>query len=279
MRLRGIHVVMLLFLLLAVLCPSVGHAGTSFVLTTNPNPSNPGQAVTLIASGAFSGSAVTFRDGGQNGTVIGTANANGQGTATTSVNSLTSGSHSLVACFFNDFPAFRCTNPVIQIVNTPTNLSLTTSQSPSGLCQAVTFTATITPNTATGTVTFFDGTAQLTTVPVSRGVATFTTSTLALGTHTIQARYNPDPGYNGSSAMIQQTVSGAVTVTLGSSLNPSNSGQPVTFTAAVAAAPARKRPLLPLLPREPSASLTEPPRSVKAISPTERQRLRPRLSR
>jgi len=70
------------------------------------------------------------------------------------------------------------------------------------------------------------------------GRATFTTSNLAVGSHSITAVYSGSPSFNGSTsqALVQTVNSDATAATLTSSLNPSAHNQPVTFTAIVAAA-------------------------------------------
>jgi len=74
----------------------------------------------------------------------------------------------------------------------PTTTTVTTSDSPSQLNQPVTFTATITstrgPIANGQTVTFFDGTTKIGTGTTAQGVATFTTSLLKAGTHTIKGQ-------------------------------------------------------------------------------------------
>jgi hypothetical protein len=72
-----------------------------------------------------------------------------------------------------------------------TATSLLSSTNPAILGESVTFTATVTSSvgTATGNVTFLDGSTNLGTATLSAGVATFTTATLAVGTHSITAMY------------------------------------------------------------------------------------------
>jgi hypothetical protein len=73
----------------------------------------------------------------------------------------------------------------------------------------VTFTAKVTPQfsgTVKGSVTFYDGATALKTVALSGGVAKFTTSTLASGSHNITATYNGSTSFDGSSASLTQTV-------------------------------------------------------------------------
>jgi hypothetical protein len=101
-------------------------------------------------------------------------------------------------------------------------VTLTSSNDPSTYGEAVTFTSTV-PADATGTITFTDTTTGQTlgTVTISGGVATVTTSTLAEGTHNIEATYTPapsDPNYNGAASQpLAQIVNPAVlTVTANS---------------------------------------------------------------
>ena len=66
-----------------------------------------------------------------------------------------------------------------------TTTKLVSSKNPATFTQTVTFTATVTPQgtgTPTGTVSFFDGASNIGSSPLNgSGVATFATSTLALG--------------------------------------------------------------------------------------------------
>lgn len=77
-----------------------------------------------------------------------------------------------------------------------TTIKLATSRTPAPRGQTVTFTATVFGEpgggTPTGTVTFKDGTKVLGVVTLSNGVASFSTSALSVGTHTISAVYSPD---------------------------------------------------------------------------------------
>ena len=107
----------------------------------------------------------------------------------------------------------------------------------------VTFTATVTANpvgggTPTGIVTFVDGSTAIGTGTISAGVATFTTSVLAVvSTHSIKAFYGGDANFNaGISAALPYTVNQAASATVAaSSANPSVIGQTVTLSANVAA--------------------------------------------
>src|SRR5262249_45011415 len=77
----------------------------------------------------------------------------------------------------------------------PTSVTVTSSNPSALVGQSVTFTATVTANdgvngNATGTVVFFDGNAAIGTGTLNAsGVATFSTSNLSGGTHSIVALY------------------------------------------------------------------------------------------
>ena len=89
-----------------------------------------------------------------------------------------------------------------------------------------------------GTVTFKDGSTTIGNATVnSSNKATYTTSALAAGSHTITAAYSGSASDTASSGTITQTVNkSATTTTLVSSLNPSTAGKLVTFTAHVVGA-------------------------------------------
>ena len=122
-----------------------------------------------------------------------------------------------------------------------TTTTLTSSANPSTPGQSVTFTATVAPvrvggPAPTGTVTFFDGATILGTVALFSGsIATFSTSALTTGSHSITAVFAGDAATAPStSASLTQVVSLLATeTTLTSSSNPSVFGQSVTFTATV----------------------------------------------
>ena len=71
--------------------------------------------------------------------------------------------------------------------------ALSASKNPSSFGQAVTFTARVTGFSPTGTVIFFDGGIQIGTGALAVGTATFTTSSLTVGSHSITAQYGGDP--------------------------------------------------------------------------------------
>src|SRR5262249_9633578 len=113
--------------------------------------------------------------------------------------------------------------------------SLTSSANPSTFGQSVTFTATVSPATASGTVTFLDGGTNIGTGTLSSGVATFATGALSVASHSITASYVGDGNDLASiSTALTQTVTRApTTVSLASSTNPSLYGASATFTATI----------------------------------------------
>ena len=131
-------------------------------------------------------------------------------------------------------------NGRIRIVGQPTTTALSPSANPSPADQPVMFTATITPaggGVPIGSVNFLDNGTVIGQGSVNaEGQATFTTSSLAGGPHSITAQYFGTNYPGSSSSVLNETITtGAnpTTTALMSSLNPSIGGQSVTFTASV----------------------------------------------
>jgi hypothetical protein len=124
-------------------------------------------------------------------------------------------------------------------MRTTTTTKISSSLNPSIYGQSVTFTAVVTSSGGSvpdgETVTFMRGAMVLGTGTLSGGSASFTTSTLKAGTNPIKAVYIGDANLlDSTSNAVKQVVNKATTTTaVASSQNPSNSGQPVTFTASV----------------------------------------------
>ena len=215
-----------------------------------------GQAVTFTATVAIVSpganavanptGTVDFYDGATQigtGTLSGTATD--QASFTTSI--LSTGSHSITATYADDTNFNPSTSGAI--AQTVSKADTATSVASSGATvsgQAVTFTATVSivsPGSSavanpTGTVNFYDGTTLLgsgTLSGTATDTATFSTSTLSTGGHSITAQYADDTNFNPStSSAITQTVSKASTATSVASSGATVSGQAVTFTATVA---------------------------------------------
>jgi hypothetical protein len=123
-----------------------------------------------------------------------------------------------------------------------TSTTLTSTPDPSVFGQAKTLTATVTCGgpIPSGTADFFDGATLLGTSALDgSGVATFTTSSLGIGSHNLTATYNSDSNCDTSTSPIDsQTVAQASTSTaLTSAPDPSVFGESKTLTATVTAVP------------------------------------------
>ena len=123
-------------------------------------------------------------------------------------------------------------------VATATVVTSNTNPQTSGV--SVTFTIGIAPASGsgipTGTVSFFDGATQLALIELDgTGHASFTTSVLGVGTHTIITNYSGDAKYAPSSGSMNEQIVTLVPIktTLISSPNPSVYGRAVTFTTNV----------------------------------------------
>jgi hypothetical protein len=172
-------------------------------------------------------------------TVLGTGTLSG-GSASFTTSTLKVGTNAIKAVYGGDSNFAGSTSKTVsQVVSkATTTTTLASSQNPSNSGQSVTFTASVAPQfsgTPTGTVTFNNGSTKLGTVPLSGGVASYTTTNLAVGTEPITASYNGSSSFTTStSGALSQAVNQAnTTTTLVSSLNPSNYKQAVTFTATV----------------------------------------------
>jgi len=120
-----------------------------------------------------------------------------------------------------------------------TTTTLTSSPNPSVVEQSVLFTATIATQfggSPTGTVTFKSKTATLGQATVSNGQAVLNYSFTAPGPNSIIATYSGDSTFlpSNSTPLRQGVMKAPSTSTLTSSVNPSQLGQTVTFTATVA---------------------------------------------
>jgi large repetitive protein len=216
-------------------------ASTGTNLSSSPNPSTVGQSVTFTAAVTCNGGSTTatgfviFTIDGVPGlplAVIGTPRK-----ATFSTSTLTVGGHPATAVYNGDSNCAASTsNGITQTVNAAgAGTTLTSSLNPSAPGQPVTFTATVacTGFTPTGTVTFTIDVVPGSPVTLVNGTATFTTSSLSPGSHTVSAAYSGDSNCMGATSNgVTQTVNQSG-LTLTSSPNPSPPGQPVTLTATV----------------------------------------------
>ncbi len=221
---------------------SIGFTISSLTTTTvasSLTPASYGQKVTLTAtvtaalSGTPNGSVEFF----SNGSLVGTGTL-ASGKATFSISTLTVKTHTIIAEYVGNTDFITSSSSGISEVVNKANSSavVVASVNPSEFNQPITFTATISPafsGTPTGTVTFEKNGSSFGTATLVGGKATFTTSVLFAQTHTITAVYSGDSDFNGSTSpgITEVTNPASTTTALTSSLNPSNFGDSVTFTA------------------------------------------------
>jgi hypothetical protein len=204
---------------------------TTTVVSGAPNPSTFGQSVMFTATTTApfatpTPGTVTFFDGS---TVIGTGSVNAQGVATFSTARLSVGTHNIGASFaasvnssgtlnFNPSPLGVVSQTVLppETSAVATVTLLTSNINPSVVGQNVLFTAAVETTGAfvivpVGAVQFLDGGSVIGTGLLdSKGVATFTTSALTAGLHTMTAVYAGNTATAGSisPALMQQVNTG-----------------------------------------------------------------------
>jgi predicted metal-dependent phosphoesterase TrpH len=237
-------------------------AATTTLLTPSANPAALGESVTFTATltsvvGTLGGT-VRFR---VEGTALGADVPVVGSAAAWTPAALAIGAHRVTASYSGDAAHLPSATELIEVITSgpvaepvavtdhvtvtalpaATTTLLTSSANPAALGESVTFTAMVSSVVgalAGGTVAFSDGSTPLGSGTVdAAGVATWTTTALMIGTHTITATYNGDVSHAPStSAALAQIVNAALPPTqtaLASSRNPSTFGQTVTFTARV----------------------------------------------
>ena len=191
---------------------------TTTALTTAPNPSNLGQAVTMTATvtaqnGSLPTGIVVFES---NSVEIGSVSLNSSGVAVLIYAGLSVGTDNLTAVYQGSGTlASSTSNTVMQVVVMPgsSTTSVTSSPNPSTFGGQVTITATVSPSgppAPTGTVSFTSNGSAIsgcTALPLTSSLtAVCMTSTLAVGTDAIVATYSGDGNYSGSSGTLAQLV-------------------------------------------------------------------------
>ncbi len=227
-------------------------SGDSTAANSSTNPSVAGEPVTFTATVVGSKvrgvttvptGTVTFFDGT---TALGQPAPLTSGIAELSVSTLAFGSHNITAQYSGDVNYVASTSVAFaQVVKQSAASTIVKSSiNPAGIGASVIFTATVASTVTgdalvpTGTVTFFDGSTRLgSTTLNSSGQASFTTSSLTLGTHGITAQYGGDTNFTGStSALLSQVITAQADYSLSANpnsqtVNPgSSAGFAVTLT-------------------------------------------------
>jgi len=217
---------------------------TSTGISSSLNPISAGAVLTLSAAvsvttsatgaGALTGQ-VTFIDGA---TVLGTANINASGNATFPISTLAAGTHTITAVYAgNTNYATSTSSSLVEIVNstaTTTTLTSTAASTLAGEPAAFTGAVSSSTGTPTGSVSFYDGGSSIGQGTLNvQGVATLTTSILAVGTYTISAVYVGNGNYNTSTSnLLQHTVTLAATaLTLAGPATPVDAGSKFAMTS------------------------------------------------
>lgn len=207
---------------------------TTTSLTSSLNPANAGQQITYTATvvPAQATGSVEFMDGGNSLGTVTLLN----GSASLSVTAAGSGAHSITASYSGDS---QNQSSVSAVLSETMNLNWTTtsvSASPNPVLQGqpVTFTATVSPASATGTVQFLAAGSPVGTVPVSNGTAQLVFTPGAAGGY-VNANYSGDAMYRVSSASIFIQVLRATATSLSAAPNPATFGQTVNLNGSVSA--------------------------------------------
>jgi subtilase family serine protease len=226
-------------------------APTTTALSASPNPNpNPTNPVTFTATvsgtNAPTGTVTFYADSGQ----IGTPQTLSSGVASLQYSGLPVGASTITATYGGDSKnAPSTSSPLIETITTTgdsTTTVVTSNLNPSTYGLSVQFSATVTTtsgNPPSATVTFQDGSTPIgfgTLSPInsSSGIATFSTSALTAGAHSITGLYSGDLNDNGTSTSpaIQQVVTKAATTT-SASVSPSGanvkSSGPILMSAAI----------------------------------------------
>jgi CSLREA domain-containing protein len=156
--------------------------------------------ITLSATGGASGNTVVFSVVSGPGAITGsTLTVTGVGTIVIAANQAGNTNYSV---------ATQVTRSLV-VSNAVPTIVLRSSANPVLAQNALTLTATVSSSTSTptGTVTFLDGATPLGNGLLSGGVATFTTSSLAVGSHSITAVYSGDANFASvTSSVLTETI-------------------------------------------------------------------------
>jgi subtilase family serine protease len=213
------------------------------VLTANPNPALVGSAVALTATvtatpvGTTPTGTVTFTS---NGTNLATVSLVG-GVAIYSTSGLPAGTDTLGCVYSGDanFAPSTCNSASVTVSPIVSTLTVTPSANPSPALSAVTLSATLLGGSAplgNAPIVFaVDGTNVATATTNAQGVATYTSSTLSVGPHTVAASFAGSGSYTSaqSTSLSEQIQANPTTTTLSASPNPVQQGQPLTVSVSV----------------------------------------------
>jgi hypothetical protein len=203
---------------------------TQTISFTAPSPVTYGSApITLSATGGASGNPITFSILSGPGSITGsTLTINGAGAAVVAANQAGNATYAAAAQVTQSIVV----NPASAAIAVASSASTVLAQN------AVTLTATVSSpaGVPTGTVSFLDGTTPLGPGTLSGGVATLTTSSLAVGMHSISAAYNGGTNFaaSTSAALTQCVMDISLGTTAGGSSQTTTPGGSAIYSLAIA---------------------------------------------
>ena len=191
---------------------TVTKLNATVTFTSAPNPSAAGQNVTFTIT--VSGPAddpvptgyVSFTNGDGGSVLL------NNGTATITLSTLTTGSTHFTAVYNGDsnYSSAQSVDAVQVVTLNTSHIALLSSKNPATTGDNITFNISVSGSagTPTGSAVLYDGDNTLTTLTLDgSGNASYSTTGLASGNHTIVAHYNGDGNYNSSdSGSLQQSV-------------------------------------------------------------------------
>ena len=176
--------------------------GPPTVTNVNPNtgPTSGGTSVTITGTNFSGATAVRFGSNAAGSFTVDSATqitaTSPAGVGTVDVTVTTAGGTSAISS------GDRFTYGLVG-----TTTALSSSQNPSSFGQPVQFAVKVTGLSPTGSVSLFDGGTQVGTGTLAAGTASFSISSLAVGSHSLTAQYSGDPNNAAStSAALIQTV-------------------------------------------------------------------------
>jgi len=220
---------------------------TTVTVASSLNPSYYTEGITFTATAVGSygtpTGTITFYDSSTSTTlgtgtlVAGTATYTAAVTSS-AISTLSVGVHTIEAIYASDGTHDAATGSLSQTILPvyATTSTLYCSPNPVEYGNTVICTDTVAASTGTptGTVTFYDGTTSLGTASLSSGIATYTTSSLAVGSHPITAVYTVNyPYLSSTSNQVDEIVYSTFTLTAKPATATIYTGEAVNSTITV----------------------------------------------
>lgn len=225
-----------------IVLPNMAPFRPEVALTASTLTPALGQPVTFTATVTAGSTACEVPTGNvyfqAGATGLGTVPLNGAGVASVTTSALPLGPVSVVAAYRGDAQFHPRESAQLSVTTTSpaTTTTVTSSLNPSQFGQTVTFTIQVSGSNGvpTGTVTLRNGATTLATRTLSaQGTASFSTSGLETGTHSITAAYSGDAlNAMSTSAVLTQTVNPAPSdASIITSLDSAPAGRSVTLVS------------------------------------------------